>query len=73
MTGRFPELKLIQKKRIVRKGVRKMNEDHQKFQKVQREDRATYLGGAKSPKESPMADTKYNNKNDTDKSVGAGE
>lgn len=50
-----------------------MNEDHQKFQKVQRDDRASYLGGGRSPKESPMTDTKYNNKNDTDKAPGAGE
>ncbi|MBT2677549.1 hypothetical protein J7E38_00975 [Bacillus sp. ISL-35] len=50
-----------------------MNEDHQKFQKVQRADRATYLGGGRSPKESPMTDPKYNNKNDTDKAPGAGE
>lgn len=50
-----------------------MNEDHQKFLKVQREDRATYLGGTRSLKESPMTDPKYNNKNDTDKAPGAGE
>lgn len=50
-----------------------MNEDHQKFQKVQREDRAAYLGGGRSPKSSPTTDTKYNNNNDTDKAPGAGE
>jgi hypothetical protein len=50
-----------------------MNRDHQKFQKAQREDRASYLGGGRSPEKSPMTDTKYNNKNDTDKAPGAGE
>lgn len=50
-----------------------MNEDHMKFQKDQKENRATYLGGGRSPKESPMTDTIYNNKNDTDKAPGAGE
>lgn len=50
-----------------------MNEDHQKFQKVQKADRAVYLGGGRSPKESPMTDPKYNNKDDSDKAPGAGE
>ena len=50
-----------------------MNEDHQKFQKEQRADRATYLGGTRSLKESPMTDPKYNNNTDTDKAPGAGE
>ncbi|WP_176167382.1 hypothetical protein [Mesobacillus jeotgali] len=50
-----------------------MNMDHQKFQKEQKADRATYLGGGRSPKESPMTDPKYNNKNNTDKAPGAGE
>lgn len=50
-----------------------MNEDHQKFQKVQKADRAVHLGGGRSPKESPMTDPKYNNNNNTDKSPGAGE
>jgi hypothetical protein len=50
-----------------------MNEDHQKFQKVQRGASSTYLKGARSPKESPMTDPDYNNNTDTDKSVGAGE
>ncbi|MCM3571833.1 MULTISPECIES: hypothetical protein [Mesobacillus] len=50
-----------------------MNNDHQKFQKAQKADRASYLGGGRSPKESPTNDTKYNNKNDTDKAPGAGE
>lgn len=50
-----------------------MNEDHQKFQKVQRADRATYLGGGRSPSKSPTTDPKYNNNQNTDKAPGAGE
>jgi hypothetical protein len=49
-----------------------MNEDHQKFQKEQRTDRAVYLGGGRSLKESPTTDPEYNNKNNTDKAPGAG-
>ena len=50
-----------------------MNEDHKKFQKVQRGASSTYLEGARNPNERAESDPKYNNKNDTDKSPGAGE